>query len=86
MYAKTEDRTHLLRACYANALRVADELGAATVAFPLISSGVYRWPRRDAVYQALDTLRGAHTAVAAARLVLYDAATREVADEVHRAL
>src|SRR5437667_8202894 len=32
VYAKGEDRTPLLRACYANALRVADELGAATVA------------------------------------------------------
>src|SRR5438105_3138495 len=70
VYSRTEDRSALLRDCYANALRVADELGAASVAFPLISSGIYGWPAEDAVRQALTALRGARTRVGHALLVL----------------
>jgi O-acetyl-ADP-ribose deacetylase (regulator of RNase III) len=82
VYARHDDRAHLLRACYTNALRVADELDAATVAFPLISAGMYGWPRRDAVAQALVALRAARTRVAVARLVLYDDDTHALAREV----
>ena len=46
----------LLTSCYANALRVADELGARTVAFPLVSAGIYGWPLEDAVAAAVETL------------------------------
>ena len=38
-YATTKDKSHLLAACFRNSLAVADELGAATVAFPAISTG-----------------------------------------------
>jgi O-acetyl-ADP-ribose deacetylase (regulator of RNase III) len=48
-----------LRACYRNSLRVAAELGAQTVAFPLISAGAYSWPEDDAVRQAVDTIQAA---------------------------
>ena len=48
-----------LRSCYRNSLRVAAELGAQTVAFPLISAGAYGWPLDDAVRQAVDTIRAA---------------------------
>ncbi len=61
----------LLESCYANALAVADELGAATVAFPLVSAGVYGWPREDAVAAAVDTLRATPTQVAEARMVAF---------------
>ncbi len=71
VYSRSEDRSALLRDCYANALRVADELGVASVAFPLISSGIYGWPVEDAVRQALTVLRGADTRVGLARLVLF---------------
>lgn len=65
----------LLTSCYVEALRVADELGARTVAFPLVSAGVYRWPRDDAIAAAVDTLRATGTEVEEARLVAFDAAT-----------
>ncbi len=71
VYAANEDRSALLRSCYTESLRVADELGAKSVAFPLISSGVYRWPVQDAVAQALAAIRGAATSVTDARLVLF---------------
>ncbi|GGQ42427.1 O-acetyl-ADP-ribose deacetylase [Couchioplanes azureus] len=78
-----EDRSALLRACYENSLRVADELGAASVAFPLISAGVYRWPVEDAVRQALTVLRAAEpAAVRTVRLVLFGAGTAETARRV----
>lgn len=65
----------LLTSCYARALAVADELGARTVAFPLVSAGVYGWPKDDAVAAAVETLRAADTEVVEARLVAFDPAT-----------
>lgn len=61
----------LLVSCYARALAVADGLGATTVAFPLVSAGVYGWPHDDAVAAAVTTLRGTPTAVREARLVAF---------------
>ncbi|GAA1804755.1 O-acetyl-ADP-ribose deacetylase [Planosporangium flavigriseum] len=83
VWSEREDRTPLLRACYTNSLRVAAELGAVSVAFPLISAGVYRWPKRDAVVQALDAIRTAPAGVDEVRLVLFDDASRAIADEVY---
>jgi O-acetyl-ADP-ribose deacetylase (regulator of RNase III) len=86
VWSESTDRTPLLRACYTNSLRVAAEIGAKSVAFPLISSGVYRWPKRDAVVQALDTIRTAPSGVAYVQLVLFDRETRAIADEVYAEL
>lgn len=61
----------LLTSCYRRALEVADELGARTVAFPLISAGIYGWPREDAVDAALETLRSTPTEVEVARMVAF---------------
>ncbi len=83
VYSAQEDRSALLRSCYATSLAVADELGAATVAFPLISAGVYGWPVEDAVRQALTVLRAATPAtLTEARLVLFGAATHATAQRV----
>lgn len=64
-----------LVSCYANALGVADELGAKSVAFPLISAGIYGWPLDDAIRAAVDTLRGTATSVEEARIVAFGAST-----------
>lgn len=80
--ADAEEQAILLRRCYTESLAVADRLGLTTVAFPLISSGVYGWPVADAVYQALVALLGADTAVRLVRLVLFDAETLAIAREV----
>ena len=69
-HAGERDRS-LLTSCYRRALEVADELGARTVAFPLVSAGVYGWPKEDAVDAALETLRGTQTGVELARLVAF---------------
>lgn len=60
-----------LLSCYRRALAVADELGARTVAFPLVSAGVYGWPKDDAIAGALEALRSARTSVAEARIVAF---------------
>ena len=71
-YAKSKDKSQLLADCVRNSLAVADELRAATVAFPAISTGVYRWPVEDAARIALKTVRWADTCVAEVRFVLFD--------------
>ncbi|MFJ5530439.1 O-acetyl-ADP-ribose deacetylase [Streptomyces sp. NPDC093261] len=78
VWSATEDRAHLLASCYREALRVADELGARTVAFPAVSTGVYRWPMEDAARIAVETVRAAETAVEEVRFVLFDEAAYEV--------
>ncbi|MFI2640716.1 O-acetyl-ADP-ribose deacetylase [Streptomyces sp. NPDC018610] len=73
VWSASEDRSELLASCYRESLRVADELGARTVAFPAISTGVYRWPLDDAARIALRAVRETETAVEEARFVLFDA-------------
>ena len=77
VYSQSEDRSDLLASCYRESLRVADELGARTVAFPAVSTGVYRWPMEDAARIALETVRNAPTAVEEVRFVLFDARAYE---------
>jgi O-acetyl-ADP-ribose deacetylase len=71
VYARREDRSALLASCYRESLRVADELGAATVAFPAVSAGIYRWPLEDAARIAVHTVRDTPTSVREARFVLF---------------
>ena len=56
VWSGSEDRSELLAACHRNSLRVAAGLGAETVAFPAISTGVYRWPLESAARIALGTV------------------------------
>jgi O-acetyl-ADP-ribose deacetylase len=71
-YAESKDKSQLLADCFRNSLAVADELGADTVAFPAISTGVYRWPVDDAARIALETVRAADARVNEIRFVLFD--------------
>jgi O-acetyl-ADP-ribose deacetylase (regulator of RNase III) len=73
-FAKTKDKSHLLAACFQSSLAVADELGAATVAFPAISTGVYRWPLEDAARIAVATVQATTTKVREVTFVLFDQA------------
>lgn len=72
VWSATEDRSDLLASCYRESLRVADELGARTVAFPAISTGIFGWPMDDGARIAADTVRSAETAVEQVRFVLFD--------------
>ncbi|MGA5121893.1 O-acetyl-ADP-ribose deacetylase [Streptomyces pseudogriseolus] len=72
VHSATEDRSALLASCYRESLRVAGELGARTVAFPAISTGVYRWPLDDAARIAVETVRTTDTTVEEITFVLFD--------------
>ncbi|GAA3851345.1 O-acetyl-ADP-ribose deacetylase [Streptomyces coacervatus] len=72
VWSATEDRSELLASCYRESLRVADELGARTVAFPAVSTGIYGWPIDDGARIAVETVRAADTAVEEVRFVLFD--------------
>ena len=82
VYASGLDLSEVLRSCYTSSIAVADELGASSVAFPLISSGAFGWPLEDAIRQALRALREVETSVEEARLVLFGAETFRVAERV----
>ncbi|MHB9858013.1 O-acetyl-ADP-ribose deacetylase [Streptomyces sp. YIM S03343] len=73
VWSATEDRSDLLASCYRESLRIADGLGARTVAFPAVSTGVYGWPMDDGARIAVETVRGTTApSVEEARFVLFD--------------
>ncbi len=72
VFAKSVDRSGLLASCHTDSLRVADELGASSVAFPAISCGIYGYPLDQAAPVAVAAVRNAVTEVALVRFVLYD--------------
>jgi O-acetyl-ADP-ribose deacetylase (regulator of RNase III) len=73
VWSKTEDRSHLLASCYRESLRVARELGARTIAFPAISTGIFGWPMDDGAQVAIRTVRAeAGPPVEEVRFVLFD--------------
>jgi O-acetyl-ADP-ribose deacetylase len=57
VWSSAEDRSAVLASAYRESLRVAEELGAVSVAFPAISAGVYGWPMDDAARIAVETVR-----------------------------
>ena len=65
----------VLESCYRRSLQVADELGARTVAFPAISTGVYGFPPAEAARIAVRTIGSTATRVDTVYLVAFDAAT-----------
>lgn len=73
----------LLESCYRRSLEMADELGARSVAFPLISAGVYGWPLDDAIDAAITAISGSGTSVPEVLIVAFDGATHA---RVRRAL
>lgn len=76
VYDPGRDQSALLRSCYTNSLKVADENRAESVAFPLISAGIYGWPLDDAVHQAVAAVRSAQTKVEEVTFVAF---TEEIA-------
>jgi len=77
VFSRSEDRSRLLASCHTESLRVADELGAHTVAFPAISTGVYGYPVVMAAPVAISAVSSANTKVRVVRFVLFDEGTHE---------
>jgi len=72
IYSGSPDDPLLLASCHVESLRVADQLGALTVAFPAISTGIYGYPLREAAPVAIDAVLMAETDVREVRFVLFD--------------
>jgi len=79
VYSPTEDRSPTLRSAYARSLHVAADLGAHSVAFPLLCSGVHGWPIPDAAHHAITALRAATTTIHDITIVAFS-------PEAHQAL
>jgi O-acetyl-ADP-ribose deacetylase (regulator of RNase III) len=76
VYSPREDRRPTLLRAYLSCLHVADDLGARSVAFPLLSAGAYGWPLQDAADAAVEAVRGSVTAVEDVWLVAFGRAAR----------
>jgi O-acetyl-ADP-ribose deacetylase (regulator of RNase III) len=83
VYAREPDPAALLASCHVESLRVADELGARTVAFPAISTGVYGYPFEEAAPVAVGAVRAAESEVEEVRFVLFG---RDALEAFQRAL
>ncbi len=73
-----EGEPETLAACYRRSLAVADEVGATSVAFPAISTGVYGYPPDLAAAVAVTTVGAADTDVSLVRFIAFDAATLDI--------
>ena len=72
VYSRADDPAGLLASCHTESLRVADELGAASVAFPAISTGVYGYPLQEAAPVSIEAVKRAITGVELVRFVLFE--------------
>ena len=71
-YGNDDPAPELLAKCHTSALAVADELGARSIAFPAISTGVYGYPVNEAADVAMEAVRNAETSVQEITFVLFD--------------
>jgi O-acetyl-ADP-ribose deacetylase (regulator of RNase III) len=78
VYSKNEDRSAILASCHTRSLARARELGARTIAFPAISTGVYGYPVERAAPVAIGAARDFSEEFDEIRFVLFDDATHGV--------
>jgi len=77
VYSRAGNPAAPLASCHTQSLRVADELGARSVAFPAISTGVYGYPVEEAAPIAVRAVSEANTDVEQVLFVLFDSETYE---------
>jgi O-acetyl-ADP-ribose deacetylase (regulator of RNase III) len=80
----THGEDELLASCYRRCLEIADELGARSLAFPAISTGLYGYPPVAAARIAVGTISATTTAVESVQLVAFDERMLTILDEALR--
>jgi O-acetyl-ADP-ribose deacetylase len=71
VYGSDEPADQLLASCYRQALRLAEEYGATSIAFPAISTGVFGYPREAAAQVAMATVSAQAPALRVVRLIRF---------------
>ena len=79
---KPEEAESLLTACYENSLNLAKERGLKTIASPLISAGVYGYPKAEAIAVAVETITK-YAGDISAYLVLFDSEAAAIAKSTY---
>jgi O-acetyl-ADP-ribose deacetylase (regulator of RNase III) len=74
----TEQEPELLASCYRRSLEVADDLGATSIAFPAIATGVYGYPKEAAAEVAIATIQSTPCEIDEIVVVAFDAATAAI--------
>ena len=82
-YGGNNGEKQLLESCYINSVELAKKNGLKTIAFPLISAGVYGYPLKKALQVAIITLSKYDNDDLQITLVLYDVYTFETAMDVY---
>jgi O-acetyl-ADP-ribose deacetylase len=72
----------LLASCYRRSLAEADRIGARSISFPAISTGVYGYPPADAARIAVDTVRSTPSSTELVRFVCFDPSTAALYDDL----
>ena len=72
-----EPEAELLASAYRAGLQRCDEVGAESVAFPALSTGVFGYPLEEACRVSVEALAGAETSVRRCLLVAFDERVRE---------
>lgn len=81
-YGGKQGEEKLLTSCYENSVKLALSNGIKTLAFPLISSGIYGYPVKEALKVAIKTLSEFDNSEIDITLVLYDNETYKLAVQV----
>lgn len=86
IYNKDVDQSHLLHAAHVNSLRVADKLGADSIALPAISTGIYQYPVEEAAKVALRAITSTPTKVRQINFVFLDKDTKNIYESTFKGL
>ena len=78
----TNNEAALLASCYHQSLERAAEVGATSISFPAISTGIYRYPLESAATIAITTTLSSPTPLTLVRFVCFDTATLDVYTKV----